>query len=76
MLGAMPGADGNAKAERVLEINESHPIFATLIRLYDSDKDKLGDYARLLYDQALLIEGLPVEDPVEFSALICRLMAE
>ena len=76
VLGAMPGADGNAKAERVLEINESHPIFSTLTRLYDSDKEKLGNYARLLYDQALLIEGLPVEDPVEFSTLICRLMAE
>ena len=76
VLNAMPGSDGNAKAERVLEINESHPVFGTLVKLYGSDQDKLKDYAHLLYDQALLIEGLPVEDPVEFSNRVCRLMAE
>ncbi len=76
VLNAMPGSDGNAKAERVLEINESHPVFGTLVKLYGSDQDKLKDYAHLLYDQALLIEGLPVEDPVEFSNQVCRLMAE
>ena len=76
VLNAMPGSDSNAKAERVLEINESHPVFGTLVKLYGSDQDKLKDYAHLLYDQALLIEGLPVEDPVEFSNQVCRLMAE
>jgi len=76
VLGAMPDADKNRiLAERVLEINENHAIFGRLTALLESDKDKLGRYAQLLYSQALLIEGLPVEDPVAFSNLLCELMA-
>ena len=75
VLNAMP-TDNKVKASRVLEINESHPIFATLTGLFQSDKDKLADYTKLLYDQALLIEGLSIEDPVEFSNKLCRLMSE
>lgn len=75
VLNAMP-TDNKVKASRVLEINESHPIFATLAGLFQSDKDKLADYTKLLYDQALLIEGLSIEDPVEFSNQLCRLMSE
>lgn len=71
VLNAMP-LGSEAKAERVLEINPSHPIFAVLENL--QDESKLEGYARLLYDQALLIEGLPVEDPVDFSNRICELM--
>lgn len=67
-------ANGNAvKAQRVLEINANHPIFARLTSMENDDK-KLGKYTKLLYDQALLIEGLPIEDPVEFSNLVCELM--
>ena len=67
-------ANGNAvKAQRVLEINANHPIFAKLTAM-ENDDDKLGKYTKLLYDQALLIEGLPIEDPVEFSNLVCELM--
>ncbi len=73
VLNAMPN-DANIKAERVLEINANHKIFETLTSLFESDKDKVAKYARLLYSQALLIEGLNVEDPVEFSNLICELM--
>ena len=58
VLNAMP-ADNKVKARRVLEINENHPIFATLSGLLDTDPDKLRDYSELLYDQALLIEGWP-----------------
>ncbi|MCI8553528.1 MAG: molecular chaperone HtpG [Clostridiales bacterium] len=75
VLSAMPG-DHQVKADKVLEINESHPIFARLKTLYESDRERLKDYAHLLYDQALLIEGLPVEDPVAFSRLVSSLMAE
>lgn len=75
VLNAMP-TDEKVKAERVLEINEGHPIFATLTRLYETDKEKLKDYAALLYDQALLIEGFPIEDPVAYSNLVCSLMAD
>ena len=75
VLNAMP-TDNKVKAERVLEVNESHPIFATLTALYETDKEKLKTYSQLLYAQALLIEGMSVEDPVEFSNQICGLMAE
>ena len=73
ILNAMP-ADQKVKANRVLEINPDHEIFGKLQTLYNEDKEKLGKYGELLYDQALLIEGLPIENPVEFSNLICELM--
>ncbi|MDO5111939.1 MAG: molecular chaperone HtpG [Clostridia bacterium] len=74
VLNAMPTADGESvKAERVLEINPDHPVFASLSALPEGDA-RIKDYARLLYDQALLIEGLPIEDPVAFSNSICALM--
>ena len=74
VLSSMPNA-GGMKAQRVLELNATHPIFAKLQTLQkDGDEEKLSEYAKLLYDQALLIEGLPVEDPVAFSARICALM--
>ena len=79
VLNAMPGAmpDGQkAQAQRVLEINPSHPIFARLQKLFTENTEAVKEYAGLLYDQALLIEGLPVEDPVAFSNAICKLMAE
>ncbi len=74
VLNAMPN-DNKVKAERVLEINENHPIFASLVELHKNDPDQLNDYAQLLYTQALLIEGMPIEDPVDFSNKICDLMA-
>ena len=74
VLNAMP-ADNKVKARRVLEINENHPIFATLSGLLDTDPDKLRDYSELLYDQALLIEGMAIEDPVAFSTRLCALMS-
>ncbi len=62
-------------AQRVLEINPEHEIFTKLQSISTSgDKDKLGKYAKLLYSQALLIEGMAIENPVEFSNLICELM--
>ena len=75
VLNAMP-TDNKVKAERVLEINENHPLFAKLAGLYAEDKEKLKAYTRLLYAQAQLIEGLSVEDPVEFSNTLCDLMAD
>ena len=72
-LNAMPN-DQQVKAERVLEINASHPIFEKLSKLYAEDQEKLKTYAQLLYTQAELIEGMPVEDPVAFSNAVCELM--
>ncbi len=74
VLSAMPNAEG-AKAVKVLEINPSHAIFAKLKSLYETDKDKMADYADLLYQQALLIEGIAIENPVEFTNKMCEIMA-
>lgn len=74
VLNTMPG-DNKVKAERVLEINASHPVFSAMQNLYKTDKEKVKTYADLLYTQALLIEGMQIEDPVEFSNAICDLMA-
>ena len=74
VLNSMP-TDQKVHAQRVLEINPDHEIFGKLKSLSEGgDKDKIGKYAKLLYDQALLIEGMSIEDPVEFSNLICELM--
>lgn len=77
VLNAMPQNDSNkVKAEKALEINPNHPIFEKLKDLYANDKDKLKDYAKLLYDQALLIEGMSIDNPVEFANLVCDLMTK
>ena len=77
VLSAMPGANGQKiQAKRVLELNASHPVFARLQKLFAENPDAVKEYASLLYDQALLIEGLPIEDPVAFSNAVCKLMAE
>lgn len=73
VLNSMPNQD-KIKAERVLEINGEHPIFDTLKKLYETDKDKIKQYSEILYNQALLIEGLSIDDPVSFSNAICELM--
>ena len=73
VLNAMPN-DQKVKADKVLEINPEHQVFETLKNIYGKDNDRLEKYCRLLYNQALMIEGLPVEDPVEFSNLVCELM--
>jgi len=75
VLSAMPNGEG-AKAEKILEINPNHAIFGKLKSLYETDKDKAGEYADILYSQALLIEGMPIENPVEFSNKICEIMAQ
>jgi len=74
ILRAMPGNDQPIQAQRVLEINGSHKIFEKLASLWPENKDTVAKYASLLYDQALLIEGLPIEDPVAFSNAVCELM--
>ena len=78
VLSAMPDEQAhNAKAEKILEINASHPIFEKLRKLYaDDNKDKIAEYADILYSQALLIEGMPIENPVEFTNKLCNIMAE
>ena len=72
-LNAMP-TEQKIKAEIVLEININHPITAKLKELFVSDKEKLADYAKILYAQARLIGGMSVENPTELSNLVCNLM--
>lgn len=68
------GPMGGMKAKRILELNPNHPIFQTLKTLFTSDKEKVKEVAEVLYDQALLIEGFPIEDPIAYSRKICELL--
>ena len=63
------------EADKILELNGNHDFFPALKAAVEADdKEKVQDYAELLYDQALIIEGMPIEDPVAFSNRICKLM--
>jgi molecular chaperone HtpG len=73
ILKAMPGNE-NIKADKVLEINIHHDVFQSLKDAFVNDQEKLNLYNGLLYNQALLIEGLPITDPVEFTNDICKVM--
>jgi len=75
ILNQMPGADAQrVKAELVLQINAEHPICEKLISLFDSDKELLSKYTKILYSQARLVSGLSIDNPSEFSSLICELL--
>src|SRR5699024_33310 len=69
----MPDGQG-IKAQKVLEINMNHDIFNSLKAAFEADEEKLALYTNLLYNQAMLIEGLPIDDPVDFSNDICKVM--
>ncbi|WP_372663345.1 molecular chaperone HtpG [Cohnella sp.] len=73
ILKAMPN-NPDVKADKVLEININHAVFQSLKDSFEKDKEKLDLYTALLYNQALLIEGLPLQDPVEFTNDICKIM--
>ena len=73
VLNQMPEG-GDIKADKILEININHKVFENLKNAYKDDKDKLKLFTNLLYNQALLIEGLPLEDPVEFTNNIWKLL--
>ncbi len=73
VLQAMPD-NQHVKADKVLEINVNHDVFHSLKAAFGQDEEKLKLYTNLLYNQALLIEGLPVEDPVEFTNDMCKVM--
>lgn len=73
ILSAMPNNQG-VKAQKVLEVNTNHEVFNSLKDALEKDKDKFNLYTKLLYNQALLVEGLSIEDPVDFTNDICKLM--
>ena len=67
--------DGMPRSQRVLELNAKHPVFDKLVAAQKAgDADKIKQYSGLLYDQALLVEGILPEDPVAFAAAVCELM--
>ncbi|WP_276931939.1 molecular chaperone HtpG [Dubosiella newyorkensis] len=78
---ALSAQNGNAgmppmKATRILEINPNNAIFAKLQNSYESDPEKAKEITKVLYDQALLIEGFPIQDPIEYSRLVCTLLSD
>lgn len=75
VINSMPN-DQKVKAQTALEINDSHPIAQKIKDLYENDKEELKKYTQVLYAQARLIEGLPVENPTQISNLICEIIAK
>lgn len=73
ILNQVPTNQG-VKAERVLEINSDHEVLKALMEAFPDDNEKVDKYTDILYNQALLIEGLPVEDPVAYGNAVCSLM--
>ncbi|MBR2545457.1 MAG: molecular chaperone HtpG [Erysipelotrichaceae bacterium] len=74
-LSQLPG-DQQAKATKILEINPNHDIFKVLQKVYDKKPEQIDEYTDILYQQAMLIEGFKLDDPVAFSNKICELMKE
>ena len=63
------------KAERVLEVNAEHPMFAALKAAYENeDKERAAKLSEVLYSQSLLIAGFPIEDPTAYADLVCSLL--
>ena len=74
VLSKQPGSEG-VKSDKVLELNVNHPVFAVLKAAQEAgDTEKLKKYSALLYAQAQLIEGLPVDDPAAYAEAVCSLM--
>ncbi len=75
ILNQMPTGE-QVKADVVLEINKDHPIVNKLNDLYENDKESLDTYTKILYNQARLIEGLPIENPTELTNMVCDLLSK
>jgi molecular chaperone HtpG len=75
VFAAMPGNNNQVKANKILEINVSHPIWQKLKDTFAADKDKVKDIANVLYASALLIEGMPVDNATEFADTVCKLLS-
>ena len=70
-----PEGENAPKAHRVLQLNAAHPVFGKLVAAQESgDKDRLKLYGHILYDQALLVAGMPIDDPIEFAKDVTELM--
>jgi molecular chaperone HtpG len=76
VINSVNDPNNKVKPKLVLEINESHPIAKKIQDLFKESKEDLKDYAKVLYSEARLIEGLPIDNPVEISNLICKFIAK
>ena len=75
ILASMPNNGEKPVSDKILELNASHPVFEKLKNVFaENNIEKLGKYADILYNQARLIEGLPIEDPIEYTKNVCELM--
>ncbi len=75
ILASMPNNGEKPVSDKILELNASHPVFEKLKTVFaENNTEKLGKYADILYNQARLIEGLPIEDPIEYTKNVCELM--
>ena len=75
VINSMPTTD-KISSEKILEINENHKVAKKLEKLYKNDKEELKKYTKILYNQARLIEGLPIDNPTELTNLICDVISE
>ena len=75
ILKTMPNAT-NVHADKILEINPDHELFHAIKKIHEKKDQSISDYASILYHQALLIEGLPIEDPTEFTQSLIKMMIE
>ena len=75
VINAMPNEE-SVKAQTILEINKNHPIVNKWKELYQNDKEGLKEYTKILYAQARLIEGLPIENPTEISNMVCKIISK
>ena len=70
---SVPNDDGSIRAQRVLELNPRHEVFSKLQKAYETDKERCGDMAKVLFAQASLIAGMPIDDPAEYTEIVCGL---
>ncbi len=76
VLNAQQNGNGTMKAERILEINPNHDVFKKMEELYKNDKASITEIAKVLYNQALLLEGMPLDNPKEFADLVTKLLVK
>ena len=75
LMAQMPEGMGEVKSQRVLELNAKHPVFESLKAAQESgDAEKVQLYTDILYNQALIVEGMPIEDPVAYANAVTKLM--
>ena len=74
VLNQAPEANQGIKSQKVLEINANHPIYEKMQKYLNEDKEKLSKLSEVLFSQALLIEGMPIDDPTRIASLICELV--